>query len=429
MEEHGCLDFDGLVAEAARLLATDDSARTAAAAKLTHVFVDEFQDINPVQYRLLAEAGRLADGRIFVIGDPDQSIYAFRGADPEVFARFSSDFPSAVRFSLTNNYRSSSRILSSAAALLSRSEPLIAARDRPGTVELCVLPSEQSEAVFAARAVSEAVGGRDMIESSRLSGAFPPSSLSSIAILARTERQLRIVADCLDKEGLPWKLRGGIRGLASESAKLMAHLMRFFVDPSDPVSNVYFASRPEVRTKLEKIRPGIRTAVEFTRTAAKEWNLSGLEEFFSLLSPDDTVESALEILRSPLEEAFETSRDELTQKAEAVSLLTLHASKGLEFGTVIILGLNDGILPWYHDPKALTEQDLAEERRLFYVGLTRASEHVILTRSAEDQPSRFLDPVRPESGKIRFRRKKDKDQLDLFPSERMKQGRKPGTAG
>lgn len=409
MREHGCLDFDGMVAEAVVLLEGLPEGSGFLRERFGALFVDEFQDLSPLQYRLVRAALGLLGGRGLVIGDPDQSIYAFRGADRRVFERFFADFPSAGRFVLRANYRSSSTVLEAAARLMGR-PVLEARRDRPGVVELCELPSEAAEAAFVARKVVELLGGRDMVEAGRLGA----GASGSVAVLARTERQLRVVAEALEREGVPWRMRGCMRGLSSESARLMLNLARLYVDAEDPEAALFFADRPEVVRKLEGLRPLGLGPAEFFGRVVSEWNLSGVEEVLSLVGPGDGWEGVMELLRSPEEEAFETSRGGVSEAA--VPLLTLHASKGLEFGSVVIVGLNEGTLPLYHDPKALTAEVLEEERRLLYVGITRAAERVVLTRSTADPPSRFLEGLGAVRGRVR-RRRKAAEQPELFPGE------------
>ena len=444
LREQGVLDFDDLLISA---LDVDTAGRRC----FTHLLVDEFQDINEIQYQLVRAWSRYGSS-LFVIGDPDQSIYGFRGASGRCFQRLKEDFPAAREIPLTENYRSTPEILGAAASVISRNPgpPRCLHPHRPSgpSIRLARASDSFSEGVFVAKEISRMTGGVDMLEAQALDHERPLRAFSDIAVLCRTHRQLELVEKCLRHDDIPCVISGledflddpTVRGLLSffhslqapgDSTALESALRLLWDCPADLIVKVQ--SLWQERQDLS----ALRTAVQ-GHGILEDW-LDRVEKWLPLLEkerPHILVErweetygasqalgrlrnlavfhSSFQALWTALvlgEEADLRRASGRGWESGAVRLMTLHGSKGLEFPAVFLVGLTAGILPPH--ASARHSVDLEEERRLFYVGMTRAREELILTTSSP--PSPFLaelpECVSQETAKSRQR---ESEQIRLF---------------
>jgi DNA helicase-2/ATP-dependent DNA helicase PcrA len=451
MRERGLVDLDDLLVLPVRLLTADPALAAAYTERWPHVSVDEYQDVDELQYRLL----RLLvppDGNLCAIGDPDQAIYSFRGADVGFFLRFAADYPSARTIQLTRNYRSSRTIVEGALqaiapAALVRDRSLAAVRRGPAPlITLHQAASERAEAEFVARAIDKLLGGASFhsIDTGRADGTgdrFAELSFGDIAVLYRTGAQADPIAEALGRAGLPFQKRTHERLGDHAGVQAIVDVLRAWTLPGwrtvaggngrggrpshiDPavLAAVLAATEPGTWRRgaaapaeaADGARPRVPSMV---REAA-----SGLLAATSTL-PDDadlrgTVAAAVELL-APLAErcgddldrflaelALGAQVDALDPRADRISLLTLHAAKGLEFPVVFVTGCEDGLLPLRFGTGAGSDggdgAGDAEERRLFFVGMTRARSHLYLTHSRqrtrhgttrESSPSPFLAEI------------------------------------
>ncbi|WP_194822160.1 UvrD-helicase domain-containing protein [Micromonospora sp. S-DT3-3-22] len=387
------------------------------------IFVDEYQDVDPVQYDLLRLLSP-ADGNICAIGDPDQAIYSFRGADVGYFLRFSEDFTDARLVRLNRNYRSSAPILAAAVQAIApsslvRGRRLDPARLDPEAPLVGRYPaaSVADEADFVVRTVDDLVGGLShrSLDSGRIDGRSTSLSFSDIAVLYRTDAQAAPIVDALARANIPVQKRshdrlrdrpgvlaiarelrhadgttGGLPARVRAAGQVLAE--RFAAPTLDAAGTV----RPE----------DVRTAVDLLTPLARRCG-DDLELFLSQLATGAEV-------------------DALDPRAEAVTLLTLHAAKGLEFPVVFLVGVEDGLLPLRWPGSTPDDDAIAEERRLFFVGLTRAQDRLYVSHAArrvrhgterDCRPSPFLDVVDPglfeRFGEAEPRRPKDR-QLRLI---------------
>ena len=471
LRRNNALDFDDLLVLAARLLDASPETLAKYRSRFPYLLVDEYQDTNHAQYRLLrALAGTRAN--IHATGDPDQSIYSWRGADYRNIMDFQRDFPGARVVRLEENYRSTKYILEAANHLIQHNPHRIAkdlytAREGGDKVTVIRLQSDRMEAMW--------VGER--LSALRREGV----PLGGMAVFYRTNAQSRSLEESLMREGVPYQLIGGVRFYERREIKdLIAHL-KVRVNPSDMSSlRRIITLRPGVGGKsLEKIAEAAEAAgmpvfsflaapdfperfkagrkicdfakwcarlasVDVSRAdvAAKEvLSLSGLieatlaaadkdelsderlENLYSLTAragefvrlrlenapaPDpeateEEVRSAMAVdLPAFLEDvALVADVDGWAGDADKVTLMTLHSAKGLEFDHVFVTGLEEGLLPHRN---CRTDEALAEERRLFYVGITRAKRHAYITHATSrfihgnvdfSQPSQFLDELPP----------------------------------
>lgn len=470
LEELGAWDFDDLLLKTLSYLEThgeDESLLT----PFSNLLVDEFQDINPVQYRLIRAWNRTGRS-LFVIGDPDQSIYGFRGADAGCFDRLGEDFPQLRTIRLTYNYRSAPEILRCALPVIDQNggEARVLHPQRPSglPVSLITAQSDLSEGIFVAKEINRMVGGMDMLDAaSPLSWRGEPvRSFSDIAILYRTHRQAQMLEKCLIKEGIPYvvtgredfledgRVRGAVaffrfllegEGLFLEGGKggfsLRAGLASlldcspgqaedFAADwretassrkgetgigglkerwGATPPFDQWFAWVDRFRPRVGEENPakllldwmelqqlgGCEPMEKLVNTAVLHTDMADLLETLLLGQEGDLARSGDLSGGSPARKKTQGKKTGRSGRsgeydADAVRLMTFHGSKGLEFPVVFLCGVKKGTVPLedYGRPA-----DLEEERRLFYVGMTRAKEELLLLTSPDS--SAFLTAIPP----------------------------------
>ena len=395
-QRKGLVDFDDLLANCATALETDRSFGDAQRWRFRHLFVDEFQDVNPLQFRLLG--GWLGDGDdLCVVGDPNQAIYRWNGADASYLTRFTDHFPGAAVVEVQDNYRSSPQILAVAASVLpgSSGRPLRANRPDGPVPVVVAYDNDTDEANGIARALRDHHG--------------PSGRWAAQAVLVRTNAQTVPVAQALRLARIPYRVRGGsgllddgwVRGLlraacpdaATPFSTALADMEALLVDPIDPD-----ASWPETPVEGERPRPAGRLPAP---TPPPDRGRRGRRPSGPVDLPrpmNDEQRAALEVLVAlgreflPLDprggaSAFPSwlaasMRSEGSEAGgDAVDLATFHAAKGLEWEVVHLAGLEQGFVPisWSrNDPEAE-----AEERRLLYVAVTRAERELRVTWAAE----------------------------------------------
>ncbi|WP_017593252.1 UvrD-helicase domain-containing protein [Nocardiopsis potens] len=414
LRELDLVDFGDLVELPVRLLSEDAGLAASYRERWPWISVDEYQDVDGLQYELLRLLGGDGSG-LTAIGDPDQAIYRFRGADVRYFLRFAEDFPGAAEVRLTRNYRSNATIVDAAVQAIAPGT-LVPGRELravgdfrdPPRIGLHTAADEQAEASFVARAVDRLLGGTSLhsIDSGRATGAEPgltgedSFSFSDFCVLYRTAAQAEAVMAAFDAAGVPFQRR-----------------------THDPL-----ASRPGVRELAAELP--LRSEAELpdrVRAAAAALagrHPEGSEQAVALRTAGELLGplaarcgTDLEALLAEL--ALGAEVDALDPRADRVSLLTLHAAKGLEFPVVFLVGCEDGLLPFRlpggQDGGQNGGQDGAgeaaeaaerepEERRLFFVGMTRARDRLYLSRArrrsrrgttAESAPSPFLSAIAP----------------------------------
>jgi DNA helicase-2/ATP-dependent DNA helicase PcrA len=365
------IDFDGLIELTAALLREQPAIAAALRARWPRVSVDEYQDIDPAQYELL----RLLSGDgagLTAIGDPDQAIYGFRGADVGIFGRFAADFPGATTVELTRNYRSNPAIVTAAGQAIAPSalvpgRTAIAARTGPaGVVTLDEAADEHAEAGWIAATIDQLLGGTSFnsLDSGRADGhEHGKIGLADIAVLYRTDAQAGPIAQALTRSGLPYQKRSHDRLARRPGVADVVRELRLAEDtPGDVAGRVTAAVRSLARARGERDATvtDIRAAGELLLPLARRCG-ADLERFMA-------------------EIAVGAETDALDPRAEAVTLLTLHGAKGLEYDVVFLAGCERGLLPLRLPGGApLSGEDAAEERRLLFVGMTRARERLLLS--------------------------------------------------
>ncbi|CAN5255371.1 DNA helicase PcrA [soil metagenome] len=452
-------DFDDLLVKTVELLQLYDDVLATYRQRFAHVLVDEWQDTNRAQYELVRLLA-LRHRRLTVVGDGDQSIYRFRGADVRNILDFDKDFPDATRITLARNYRSTQTILDTANAVIAHNVGRIPKRlwtDEGAGVPVVryTADNEHDEAAFVAEEVS------GLAESDGV-----PSG--DCAVFYRTNAQSRVLEEILIRLGVAYQIVGGTRFYERREIRDLLAYLRVLVNPADDVSakrvlNVprrgigarteealdLFAGREGVSflaacrragenhqlaaravgavTDFVRLLDGLRTAVVEEEPALRDvvelvWRrtgymaeleaertvealgraenlreLAGVAEDFTSLQPDATLGEFLERI------ALVTEQDSLDGDGSRLTLMTMHNAKGLEFEVVFIVGMEDSVFP--HHRSLGDPEELEEERRLCYVAMTRARRRLYLTNAwsrtlfggtSANPPSRFLKEVPAE---------------------------------
>ncbi|WP_261574947.1 UvrD-helicase domain-containing protein [Frankia gtarii] len=450
LRERDMVDLDDLIVLPLTLLRRAPELVEHYRARWRHVWVDEYQDTDELQYRLLELLCPPA-GNLCVIGDPDQAIYSFRGADVGFFLRFEQDYPGARTVALTRGYRSTRTIVRAALDVIApaslvpgRTLTAVRGAEGDGPVLLRRYRSEAEEAIAVVDTIDAALGGTSFhaLDSGVDGSVEAGLSFADIAVLYRTARQADPIMEALAKRGFPFQRRSHLPLADAPAVAALLGLLRAASGghPGGPASGPAAGTAGAVggRTVSVLLRDAAVRAVELAAALGTELGApmpAGFAGFPGARVPTEAeLRLAVELL-SPAAaaagtdlEGFLTSVmmasevDGLDPRADRVSLLTLHASKGLEFGLVFIVGCEDGLLPMRFgparrasvaggeqtpsgeaDPAAAALLAEAEERRLFFVGVTRARHRLILTSAArrrpgsdaETRPSPFLADIGP----------------------------------
>ncbi len=446
------VDFDDLLMLTVEVLERFPEARERWQKAFRYVLVDEYQDTNHAQYRLLQLLAG-AHQNVFAVGDPDQSIYGFRGADIRNILEFERDFPGTETIALEHNYRSTNAILSAANAVIENNRDrkpkrLFSDLGEGEPVQAIEVEDEHAEARFVAAEIARLVD--------------EGWSASEIAVFYRTNAQSRVLEDVLVRQQVPYQVIGGPRFYERAEIRDAIAYLTVLENTSDAVSLMRIANRPRrgigdtsiqrlvthaealglslwqamadpqsaglgtaavkavsgFRTTMESLmsaaqelpidellqavleRSGTLEALEAERTIEARGRIENLQELVGVAKEHrarDDVESTLATFLQEI--SLASDQDELRAGEPLVTLMTLHNAKGLEYRGVFLIGVEEGIFPHV---RAIEENAIEEERRLAYVGITRAMERLTLThamarslfgRREYNLASRFLDEL------------------------------------
>ena len=444
----GAMDFDDLLMRTAQLFREHPDVLASWRHRFDHVLVDEYQDTNPVQNDLvlqLAEEHR----QVTVVGDSDQSVYAFRGADIRNILEFEEAFPDATVVVLEQNYRSTQSILDAANAVIARNvgrKPKELWTDK-GSGDKIVryhADDESDEAQFVANELAKLHDHDHM-------------RWGDMAVFYRTNSMSRVIEEFLVRVGIPYKVVGGTRFYDRREIKDALAYLRAIVNPTDEVSVKRIINTPKrgvgdssigkldawasangesfdqavlrfdeagvggraatgiekflvMTTEIRKLqaepatiieealeRSGYLAELQNERSVEAEGRLENLSELVGMAREYETVDDFLEQV------SLVSDTDDIDEEESTVTLMTLHAAKGLEFPVVFLVGMEDGVFP--HVRALGDPSELEEERRLAYVGITRAMQKLHLTsawsrmmhgQTQYNPPSRFLDEIPSE---------------------------------
>ncbi|MGA7356668.1 MAG: DNA helicase PcrA, partial [Candidatus Cybelea sp.] len=453
LSESNSLDFDDLIVRTIDLLQRDKATREKYQQRFEYVLVDEYQDVNTAQYRLVALLAA-HHGNITVVGDDDQSIYSWRGSDYRMILRFEEDFPGAKIFKLEENYRSTTRILDAANALVANNRSrapkrLFTQRGEGEPITVYPAATERDEARYVVEKVKNSV--RD------------GAAYRDFVVLYRTNAQSRVFEEALLADGIPYRVVGGVGFYARTEIKDVIAYLRYIVNSSDAlafkrivnvprrgigqqtlaalvqaanaarvsVGEAIFDSdllRSAVPKKLKELERFAELITELRHVAEKgnvadllvavmersgyvrelqsedshdaRARLENLSELIGVAREYQATEEEPSLAGFLANIALVSDLDTLEEDASYVTLMTLHSAKGLEFPSVFLTGLEEGVFP---HSRTLTEPaELEEERRLAYVGITRAIDRLFFTYASRRAlfgntyaypKSRFLDEI------------------------------------
>ncbi len=455
LQDSNAMDFDDLLMQTVLLFRRNAEVREKYQKRYEHVLVDEFQDTNQAQYQLVRLLGEPQEN-VFVVGDEDQGIYAFRGADYRNVNQFRHDYPAARVIILAQNYRSTNTIVQAARAVIDKNKhrqpkELFSERGQGSPVTIHESYNEDEEGEYIVRTIKDLAKRKSY-------------HYRDFAVIYRTNAQSRSLEDACVRIGVPYKLVGGVGFYKRREIRDLLAYMRVVNNPNDSASFTRIVNVPGrgigeksvqafdqwVQTRRMSYAEGLEAlangeASPISGKAAKSFadfalmvrelrelvpNGNDLLQLFDeimnrteyglyIREMSDTTDQAQERLENVqalrgliqskkdlsldnfLEEtALSGETDELDLEKDAVTLLTMHSAKGLEFSVVFITGCEDGLIP--HSRSFSEPDEMAEERRLFYVGVTRAKDQLYLTHtfkrslygeSSLSEPSRFLSDI------------------------------------
>jgi uncharacterized protein (TIGR00375 family) len=464
----GFCDFEDLIFNVVKLLETNADQRRKYRDQFQYIYVDEYQDLNPAQYRIIRALVPDSDAvrDLCVIGDPDQSIYGFRGSDVSLFNQFKNDYPNSAEIKLTRNYRSTETILRASFQVIKDHRIHQSSHSRTysdiggiKTISILEMVNEKAEAECIARIIEQQIGGTGfhsidtgIVKDVNLAKSY---SYADFAVLYRTHDQHRILAEIFEKKGIPFqvasrkklfdptglpelisylKIIEGNGGFYDHDKILKIALPGFGKKESDKFKNWCFQNRFSLQQGLIKVKrfpiPGMASTKqkklnEFSNYISRcQTELAGLSVVDKLrFLQKKTMLSAILDHDAGIQEAFvklldyarrfngdtmgffadtalQTDTDTYKPAVERVSLMSMHASKGLEFPVVFIAGCEETLIP--HRKPDSEENDIREERRLFYVAMTRSKERLYLThakkrrihgRSFDRNLSQFVEDI------------------------------------
>ena len=455
LRENNAIDFDDIINYTIRILSENPDVLEYYSNKFEYVLVDEYQDTNKAQFTLVSILAAL-HGNITVVGDNDQGIYSFRGADITNILNFEKDFPGTKIIKLEQNYRCTQNILDAANAVIKNNETkyekkLWTENGKGGMITVFRGNDEYDEANFIVENINKLRREEYM-------------TYNDFAILYRMNSQSRSIEDILRRENVPYKIIGGLKFYERKEIKDTIAYLRLIQNPSDNLSltriinepkrgigktsldnvqqiamqsetsmydvikradefglNRVFANSREFVSQIEELRAkkdnikisdliketlnktGYTKALEDEDTTEAETRLENIEEFLTV-----AMEFEEQMAENSLEEFLEgitlsSDLDNADDQEDSVTLMTLHSAKGLEFPVVFLVGMEEGIFPGY---KSIGEpKELEEERRLCYVGITRAKQYLFLTCAKQrtifgsttyNAASRFIEEIPKE---------------------------------
>ncbi|MFW5986340.1 MAG: ATP-dependent helicase [Halanaerobiales bacterium] len=487
LQDNNALDFADLIMKTVQLWEENSAILTGYRQRFQYLLIDEYQDVNFAQYRL----GKLLageEGNIFVVGDPDQSIYGFRGADINNILNFEDDFPQARVIKLERNYRSRANILEAAHNVIRNNEfrpekKLWTDRESGQALKKYVGTDGREEAAYICREIKKLKSSGDY-------------DYRDMVVLYRTNAQSRIFEEILLRYSLPYQIIGGVRFYDRMEIKDILAYLRLIYNPADDISFLRVINKPrrgigektvtalqkyarendvslyraglevednphlsagykkrvknfinlveEFRVKQEKlalsklvdrllVRSGYKKYINNLDRKESRERQENIRELYNVINKhmknndNNTLQGFLE------EVSLLADIDDLEEGEQHITLMTLHAAKGLEFPVVFLAGMEEGIFPHTH---ALDQEDgIEEERRLCYVGITRAEDELYLTRARTRMrygekknypPSRFLDEIPDQLFGVKSPEKKETRETETSPpsSARYRPGQK-----
>lgn len=375
LKKMNAVDLDDLIAMPVSLFREKPEILAQYRGRFQWLLVDEFQDINSAQYDLLTLLAGGANPNLFVIGDPDQAIYGFRGSDVRLMARFRDDYPGTKALRLDRSFRCPDTVMRAAGQILGRKNPL-AGRNLDVKVHIRQMETDRSEADWIATTIENYLGGvrSFSMDSGITEGDAVEENVSfaDFAVLCRSAFMFDALVEAFINHAIPYQTAGSESLLRQEPYRhAVKSLKKIFYDGADP--SVSLAVTSDIWGMIKK-GDGIADVLKFLMVVSE--------------APDEAIRRIASVAGQYSSDYHEFFRacslrqgaDDRDDRAEAVSLMTIHASKGLEFNTVFIPGCEKGIIPFELFGRK-GDEEIAEEERLFYVGVTRTVKNLYITHA------------------------------------------------
>lgn len=440
LEVKNLLDYEDLIIKTIQIFQNNLPVLEKYQEQFQWISVDEYQDVNFAQYKLL----KLLVGdktNICAIGDPDQAIYGFRGASNKYFLNFTVDFPESKELKLIRNYRSTSNILDASLQIINKSKKdyetkLLTEIVSRTKLEIQNTATHKAEAEFIVKSIENMIGGTSSFSLS--SGRVDEDeekeySFSDFAVLYRLKALTPFLQEAIERSGIPYQIIG--------SSSLYDH-----PEVAEIIAYLKFVENPDTAIIDKKFLPRLkRISEQLSGLSSQSFTVKDLTVKVNALIEEDMKKDRSEKQNQSVERFLRTAAgyknnlthfletialsaetDQYDQRADRVTFMSLHASKGLEFPVVFIVGCEDNLIPY---KRKNSHFDLNEERRLFYVGMTRAKERLILSHSQkrflfgetyETSPSPFLKDIsdslkelKKSSSKKKKEKEKDQDQTEI----------------
>ena len=430
LEKYNAFDLDDLIYLPVQIIEKKPELQEVLQTSYTHILVDEFQDINRMQYQLLRLMAPDSNSSLFIIGDPNQAIYGFRGSSAKFISRFVQDYPEAGRFKLHTSYRCSDRILKASGNVI-QEDGLEGLQDG---VKIKIAPqqTDKSEAEYIARTIEDLSGGLRFfsMDSHVTQGEKEHSieSLSDFAILCRTKSQMKAIEKALKDHTIPYQVIAEDEFFFHPFVKLVREILEFSLNSRNSLLQKLIQQTNRIQNT-----PTLIESINAQESLLEKLNIIG-QSISELQEEELQLMEKLKEKCTPYKNdlhaflrylSLGTARDTYEYNTEKVTLMTLHASKGLEFPCVFIAGVENGLIPYSLYQRQQTDHE--EEKRLLYVGMTRAKSYLYLTHSKkrflmgqeqEMKRSPFLNLIEKhltETEQNTYKKKeKDNQQLKLF---------------
>ena len=431
LEQYHAYDFDDLIYKTVLFLLSPSEKVKIIKEQFSYMLIDEYQDINTAQYELVRALMPNEKSDLFVIGDPNQSIYGFRGANITLIDDFIKDYNPDI-YKLKKSYRCSNNILSASEDVIKKDDAVadvLKGLKKGVKIKLSSQKSEKSEAEFIARSVESAIGGVDFFSMdsniSRGEEEKNIGSLADFAVLCRSRIQMPAIVEAFKNHNIPFQIIGEEKLTNSKSIKKIISILKYIVYPDNEL----------IKSKLDVDGVALPVAKDFVDYNTEDIIKLLTQKYFIDISKEEQKE--IEFL-SEMSKGFEkdtegfinsivlnTQIEKYRADIEAVTIMTMHASKGLEFETVFVAGCEQGLMPYtlFH-----RQSDEDEEQRLLYVAMTRAKKNLYLTNAKtrllhgkiyENKRSSFIDKIEQsllQQVKTVYQKKNSEatTQLDLF---------------
>ncbi len=438
LNQENLFDLDDLIYQTIRLFQQYPAILSEYRQQLPWIMVDEYQDVNYAQYQLIRLLAPSTSSNLCVIGDPNQAIYGFRGADVKYIRQFGKDYPDAAIYQLKMSYRCSTNILQASEDILHKAgeeQNMLEGLNQGVKINIAPNRSGKSEAEFIARSIERMMGGLRMFSmDSNISDGTTDAGIESLAqfvVLTRTRSQFADIQEAFKNHSIPYQLVGETPFFQQEPVRSVIDVLKYAFSPQkEYLSSKLLDKKIIQKNELEKVPELIKgktlhlliqQIIEAYFVTQKEKNAVTFNKLLDISKEyGDKIDEFLKF--TVLGKGIDTFKPTI----ENVALMTLHASKGLEFDCVFIAGCEEGLLPYnlYKSCKS----DINEERRLLYVGMTRARKYLFLSHAErrmvngtehELKRSPFLNRIEKqliETHRSEYKKKDKKDdgQLSLF---------------